>query len=67
MNMVFNPTTIMSDFEGSLAETVRSEVCVILLYFLRTSLFIASFSFHTVIILDVIFILLKRFIGKYNT
>lgn len=26
-NMVFNPDTIMSDFEGTLADVIKSEVC----------------------------------------
>lgn len=28
MHMSFNPHTIMSDYEGSLAEILKSEVCV---------------------------------------
>jgi hypothetical protein len=31
MNMIFHPTTIMSDFEGTLAEVLKSEVRITLI------------------------------------
>jgi hypothetical protein len=39
LNMNFNPDTIMSDFEGALAEVVKSEVRIILLQFEQILLF----------------------------
>jgi hypothetical protein len=40
LNMTFNPNTIMSDFEETLAEVIKSEVDIILLQFGKVLLFL---------------------------
>jgi hypothetical protein len=33
LNIIFNPGSVMSDFEGTLEEVIKSEICIVLCQF----------------------------------